>query len=193
MTKHYPVVKNCSYCLIHVPDLVRYGSKPQRELNRSPAIAAELQSHLRSFAKVVAYPPNQTFIGNISPDHLAAIPRPWYQHQPDSETLETTGPFGEIMAQETFYGLLKLADIFNPPFFEVEKDALEKLGRAITAHPLLSDFSDRFREIQSAAPEYLAEKQQNNPCLPLYDKDNICGYFFGDLRSEGKDDENLAP
>jgi hypothetical protein len=190
---HYPVVKNCAYCLIHVPDLVRYGSKPQRELVLSPAIATELQSHLRPFSKAVAYPPNQTFIGNISPELLSAIPRPWYLHQPNSETLETIGPFGEIMDQQTFYGLLKLADIFSPPFFEVEKAALETLGKAIATHPLLSDFSDRFREIQPAEPEYLADKRLANPCLPLQDGDKGCGYFFGDLRSEGKDDENLTP
>lgn len=27
-----PVIKNFSYCLAHVPDLVCYGSKPRREI-----------------------------------------------------------------------------------------------------------------------------------------------------------------
>ena len=30
-----PVVKNYAYCLIHAPDLVRYGSKPRREIAKN--------------------------------------------------------------------------------------------------------------------------------------------------------------
>lgn len=193
MKDHYPVVKNCAYCLIHVPDLVRYGSKPQRELAHSPSIETKLQSNLRPFDKVVSYPPNQTFIGNISPDQLSAIPTPWYLHASDSKTLKTIGPFGEILDQMTFYALLKLADIVNPPFFEIEKESLDILGRAIAAHPLLSGYSDQFSKIQPSERKYLAEKRRINPSLQLQDGDKVFGYFFGDLRSEGKDDENLNP
>ena len=77
MSSSYPVVRNCAYCLIHVPDLVRYGSKPLRELAREPAIEADLQAHLRSYSRAVSYPPNQTFIGNLTPEQLASLARPW--------------------------------------------------------------------------------------------------------------------
>ena len=35
---------------------------------------------LRSFENVVAYPPNQVYIGNMQPDELAKIPQPWYEN-----------------------------------------------------------------------------------------------------------------
>ena len=70
-----PVIKNCAYCLSHVPGLVPYGSKPYREIAHNAAIEAELKKFLRSYEKTVSYPPNQTFIGNYSPDDLAALDR----------------------------------------------------------------------------------------------------------------------
>ena len=44
-----------SLVLDHVPDLVRYGSKPRRETARWPQITTSL----RGFDDAVAYPPNQ--------------------------------------------------------------------------------------------------------------------------------------
>src|SRR5690349_10868508 len=63
---------NASYALFHVPDLVRYGSKPSREVRRDPARLKDLQAHLRSFDAARDYPPNQVFLGNLAPDELAA-------------------------------------------------------------------------------------------------------------------------
>jgi betaine reductase len=68
-------VYGASLTLQHVPDLVRYGSKPWRELER----ADELAAHLRSFGAAVSYPPNQVFVGNLDPQDLWDRPRPWSQ------------------------------------------------------------------------------------------------------------------
>jgi len=57
-----PVIRNCAQCLVHVPDLVPYGSKPRREILKDPTTGTHLAKASRSFAKAVAYPPNQTFI-----------------------------------------------------------------------------------------------------------------------------------
>lgn len=73
-----PVIKNCAYCLSHVPGLMPYGSKPYREIAQNAAIEAEINAYLRLYEEAVCYPPNQTFIGNYSPDDLAAMPRPWF-------------------------------------------------------------------------------------------------------------------
>ncbi|HEY5905152.1 MAG TPA: glycine reductase, partial [Actinomycetota bacterium] len=56
-------VTSASFVLEHVPDLVRYGSKPAREPQQIGAITARL----RPFEDAVAYPPNQVFIGNLAP------------------------------------------------------------------------------------------------------------------------------
>ena len=66
MTGRDVAIVGASLTLQHVPDLVRYGSKPRREQERLP----QIQSALRSFSDAVDYPPNQVFIGNAEPDIL---------------------------------------------------------------------------------------------------------------------------
>jgi glycine/sarcosine/betaine reductase complex component C subunit beta len=105
------------YALFHVPDLVRYGSKPARQIAREPDEAQRIQAGLRPFASVVAYPPNQVFIGNLAPQALHQIGRPWYRSPMESACAE--GPFGRICDQPTFYERLREADVFEL----VERDA----------------------------------------------------------------------
>jgi len=100
-------VAAASLVLEHVPDLVRYGSKPVRE----PGRLAELSASLRSFDDALAYPPNQAFIGNRSPDELWDLPRPWWERPPDGAL--ATGDFGELIDQAAFYELLAEVDQFE--------------------------------------------------------------------------------
>ena len=108
-TKH-PVIRGVRYFLAHTPGLVRHGSKPARDLMANPGLLPALTSHLRSFQEAVAYPPHRVFLGAIYPDDLALLPKPWY---------EATGqeprwsPHGEIMPEDEFYALLKIADDFD--------------------------------------------------------------------------------
>jgi hypothetical protein len=96
-----------SLVLEHVPDLVRYGSKPAREPEHAPELAASL----RSFDDAAAYPPNQVFIGNLPPEDLWERPRPWWtQPVPDARD---DGAFGELMCQSSFYELLAAVDRFD--------------------------------------------------------------------------------
>ena len=92
--------------LQHVPDLVRYGSKPRREQERLP----QIQAALRSFSDAVDYPPNQVFIGNAEPDILRDLPRPWWRVAPPGDP---RGAFGDILAQAAFYELLAELDQFD--------------------------------------------------------------------------------
>src|SRR5918911_1141175 len=91
---------NAAYALFHVPDLVRYGSKPTRELRRDPDRIAEIERALRPFPQALAYPPNQVFIGNLTPEQLAEIERPW--HQRPVEGASPRGPLGRILDQAAF-------------------------------------------------------------------------------------------
>src|SRR5262245_31565574 len=104
------VVKACAYALIHVPDFVRYGSKPIRDLDENPALLHQINARLRSYDEVLAYAPNQAFIGNRHPDTLHQLEQPWYTHLLDNAG--RYGPFGEIMPEEEFYGWIKIADDF---------------------------------------------------------------------------------
>ena len=72
MTRRAAVTAS-SFVLEHVPDLVRYGSKPRRETQQLEAIAASL----RTYDSAVAYAPNQVFIGALEPEDLWERPRDW--------------------------------------------------------------------------------------------------------------------
>ena len=115
-----PVIAQCAFCLVHVPDLVRHGSKPRRELLKDPALGDLLSATLRSFDETVGYPPNQTFIGNLSPEALASVPRPWFTAP--LEGASAAGPFGEIVEQDLFYALLERANVLQPPLVELTGD-----------------------------------------------------------------------
>jgi betaine reductase len=101
-----PAILGASITLQHVPDLVRYGSKPAREQARIPEILAAL----RGFDEATAYPPNQVMIGNATPASLRERPRPWSQGAVGGKP---AGAFGEIIGQAAFYDLLCDLDEFE--------------------------------------------------------------------------------
>jgi len=74
-------VHGCSLVLAHAPDLVRHGSKPARELAADrDGLLARISGALRSYDDALAYAPHQVFLGNLRPDALWEIERPWWRH-----------------------------------------------------------------------------------------------------------------
>ena len=101
----------CSMVLAHAPDLVRHGSKPTRELAAdSDGLLASISGALRSYDDALGYPPNQALIGNLRPEALWEIERPWWRHpvEPRSE-----GPYGVIVDQAELYRRMQDADRFG--------------------------------------------------------------------------------
>jgi betaine reductase len=111
--------------LEHVPDLVRYGSKPSRESARLP----ELQRALRPYEEALAYPPHQAFIGNLRPEALWETPRPWWGSLNGGQR---HGRFGELMPQDEYYRLLAELDQFSLVRLDSEPD--EKAGEIPLYH-----------------------------------------------------------
>jgi betaine reductase len=111
--------------MAHVPDLVRYGSKPRREIAKSPDVEGTIARSLRTFAEASSYPPNGVFIGRLSPDELREIPRPWFDTPGDDA--DACGRFGRIIPQDELYELIRRADVQEPPLLE-----LTTLDRAMT-------------------------------------------------------------
>ena len=73
-------IQACSMVLAHAPDLVRHGSKPTRELAAdSDGLLASLSGALRTYDDALAYPPNQVLIGNLRPEALWELERPWWR------------------------------------------------------------------------------------------------------------------
>lgn len=109
----WPVVRAARFALAHVPDLVRAGSKPRRELGRgSPEAQEELRRQLRARRRdwdaAVAYPPHQVMLGHLAPESLRETPRPWHLHPRVGAHPE--GPAGVMIDEPTFYGWLARAD-----------------------------------------------------------------------------------
>ena len=104
-------IEGVFYSLTHVPDLVRYGSKPSREIRVNPALEQQLRNQLRSFGAATAYAPHQVYIGNITPAELSNLPKPWYDKLIEGAT--SNGRFGDLVDQDQLYCLLAEADQFN--------------------------------------------------------------------------------
>jgi betaine reductase len=132
-------IEGVSYSLTHVPDLVRYGSKPLRELRVNPALGAELAKRLRDFPAAIAYAPHQVYIGNIAPEKLRDLPQPWYEKLIEGATAQ--GRFGDLVEQDRFYALLAGADQFELVSFEESwyhaHAARHALGGAPKLRPLM--------------------------------------------------------
>jgi betaine reductase len=104
-------IEAVSYSLTHVPDLVRYGSKPLREIRARPELGRQLAEHLRNFSAATAYAPHQVYIGNIAPEKLSGLAKPWYEKPLEGAT--SAGRFGDLIDQDTFYAQLAASDRFE--------------------------------------------------------------------------------
>lgn len=106
------VIKGARYFLAHTPGLVRHGSKPTREIASHPDLLPVIRTHFRSYEAALEYSPNQVFLGALHPDDLLAIERPWWNHASPAVSTRWM-PYGEMMPEAEFYGLLKAMDQFD--------------------------------------------------------------------------------
>ncbi|MDI7258467.1 MAG: glycine reductase [Thermodesulfobacteriota bacterium] len=181
-----PVVKEATYFLAHVPGMVRHGSKPSREIAKEPSLLKPVLDHLWPFEKAVAYPPNQVFIGNLDPDDLThKIPPPWYQHLlPDASRW---GPFGEIMPEEEFYGMIKICDEFD--LFLLEEHFLQEVVSKLKNHPLITP-QDLQRLGKGVSQSQIEKKLREEETVPIYVQGDR---LVGCSQSAHEEDPNLVP
>ncbi|MCL4458879.1 MAG: glycine/sarcosine/betaine reductase complex component C subunit beta [Chloroflexi bacterium] len=160
----FPVVKGVSYFLAHVPGVVRHGSKPCRELPKGgeSLLGAFLRS-LRTYEEAKSYPPHQVFIGNLHPDDLWNVERPWYAHPAPGASRQ--GPYGEIMPEEEFYGFMKVSDEFN--LLLLEEGFLARVRESLRGHPLLTAV-DLARLEKGTPREAIEESIEQGLTLPVY-------------------------
>ncbi len=182
------VVKDCAFILIHVPDLVRYGSKPHREIQKNPLLEFEIQKRLRSFAEAAVYPPNQAFIGNIEPEKLDEISQPWHRHPMPPRTQPWRGRFGEVLGEMLFYGFLKAADAHQADFIWLHARFLKTAQFLFKDHPLLKILNG----IQGRALEEIEDNIREKKSLPLFFQNDLIGCVNRDNSEDGKEDENLT-
>lgn len=108
------VIKGTGYILAHAPDMVLHNGSTQtmeRIVNPDSGYLKELPGHIRSYDEVLAYYPNQVYIGNITPEELSGVEHPWYDKL--CPVNSNTGKFGQIMPQEEFLLLMGACDVFD--------------------------------------------------------------------------------
>lgn len=135
---NYAVVKSAGYALIHTPDMIMHNGTTQttEKLNNPDSEYLKvLNDHLRTYDEVVKYPPNQVYIGGITPSDLADIEKPWVGKGVDNA--ERHGRFGEIMPQIEFIAMLVIADVFG--VVKLEENFAKEAHAAYQNHPLATE------------------------------------------------------
>lgn len=179
----FPVIKAVSYALAHTPNLVRYGSKPERELRKEPSMIEQIDRHLRTYEEAVAYPPNQVFIGNMPPEALWDTARPWWKQ---TGAALRFGPYGEIMPEDELLGLLRLADEFD--LIWLEQSFVEQVAEKLAGHPLFHP--DEVKRLGAGhAPEAIQARVTQEGALPFY----LDGQIVGCIAPGHDEDPFLTP
>lgn len=175
-----PVVLGTRVVLAHTPGLVRYGSKPSRDLPNDRALTDQLARCLRSFEEAAAYPPNQAFLGGLYPDELARMPRPWFRAAGKPVRRH---PHGEILPEEEFYAILKLCDRFDLLWLEesfAREAAAALAGRddvapeelaALGGGRAASSIEAKAIHCETALPLYLRSGRLVGSIRPAHDED----------------------
>jgi hypothetical protein len=167
-----PVIKAASYCLFHAPDMVlTHGTTLMIERDRNPdsPLLTAAKEALRPFEEVVAYPPNQVYIGNLTPEELAELPQPWYENPVEAQR---AGRLGEIFPLDELIAMMKISDSFNLVLLaeEFAQGMVEKLAD----HPLFTE--QDLAALQKAQP--LAEIQElleKQTAVPLEFQGQVVG------------------
>lgn len=158
---NYPVIRGAAYALIHANNLlISQGTTQTLEQQKNPdsEYLKQLPKHLRSFQDAVNYGPNQAYIGNITPDGLKDIAKPWYENSPQAKA---EGKYGEIMSEDIFYALIKISDAFD--LVMLERSFTAKIKEKLASHPLFADQAgilkegDDLADIEKRVNEFGAE------------------------------------
>ncbi|MCX7695270.1 MAG: glycine/sarcosine/betaine reductase complex component C subunit beta [Caloramator sp.] len=168
----YPVIRGVSYILVHTPDMVLHNGTTQtleRETNPDSEYLKVIRNHLRSYDDAVSYPVNQTYIGNIDPEELANIERPWFNKK--FKNANRYGKFGEIMPEDEFYGLMKVCDVFD--LVKLEKSFNQELKIKFENNNYLKELSGRLGE--GSEIDEINKLVENGVAEGLYLNDKLVG------------------
>ena len=160
----HSVLKGAGYVLVHVPGMVMHHGTTQtteKIINPNSEYLKEMPKHMRSYEECIAYPPNQTYIGNLPIEELSEIPEPWADKKVDNPL--RYGRFGEIMPEDEFAVLMQMCDVFD--LVRLSRDFVAQVKPKLEMHPLMSEAmlklikdGDETAEIQRFVEEEHAEK-----------------------------------
>lgn len=130
------VIKGAGYVLVHTPDMVIHNGTTQtteRIVNPDGDYLKELPKHIRTFEQALSYYPNQTYIGNVTPDELSAVEQPWANKVCPKN--DRYGQFGQMMPQEEFLLLLQACDVFE--LVKIDRDFVAAHKPALAANKVM--------------------------------------------------------
>ena len=167
------VIKGAGYILAHTPDMVLQNGTTQtteRIVNPESEYLKELPSHIRDWNTVLSYWPNQVYIGNKTPDDLAAIPQPWCDKTCDVN--DRYGRYGQMMPQEEFLLLMQACDVFS--LVKLEKSFVDTHKAAFAANPLI-DETIVARLVEGIDGDEIARLVAEEHSEPLFDNGKLVG------------------
>lgn len=172
---NYAVIKGASYILAAAPDMVLHNGTTQTTemiVNPESEYLKELPGHLRSFDDVLAYMPNQVYIGNMTSKELGEAGFPWYDKK--AADSQRNGKYGEIMPQDEFLGLIQICDVFD--LVKLESGFAADVKAKLTAHGMLKPeqiaILDKNAEETESAIKSLVEDEHAEP---LYHEGKLVG------------------
>ncbi|HWQ78406.1 MAG TPA: glycine/sarcosine/betaine reductase complex component C subunit beta [Anaerovoracaceae bacterium] len=169
------VIKGTSYILIHTPDFVIHNGTTQtteRIVNPESEYLTALPSFIRSYEQAVSYPPNQVYLGTITPEDLEDYETPWYDKEvPGAKRFCKRG---ELMPEDEFIGLIQICDTFD--LVVLEKEFVSRVKEKLSAHPLIEE--DMLSKLKAGAEqsEILAFVEKEH-AEPLYWEGQLVGYI----------------
>ena len=169
----YSVLKGASYILAHTPDMVIHNGTTQttqRTIDPESEYLKNLDKSLRTYEECKAYLPNQTYIGNMTPQELAGYEQSWFLQK--SEHTEREGKFGEIMPEDEFIGLIAICDVFD--LVKLELDFANSVRSKLESHSLMNPALLKALEKGIALPEIL-QLIQDTHAETLYFEGKIVG------------------
>jgi glycine/sarcosine/betaine reductase complex component C subunit beta len=173
------VVRAASLILAHTPGLARHGSKPMRTLAGKAELTASFLANLRNFDDAVNYSPHQAFLGACHPRELPS--RPWVgTGLPGADRF---APFGELMPEEEFLGLMAAVDEFD--LLVLTPEVAERAAKRLAEHPLAAHLD--LERISAATGDVVAAVAGG--ALPVHLAPDC---LAGALRGAHAEDESLA-
>jgi glycine/sarcosine/betaine reductase complex component C subunit beta len=173
------VIRAASLVLAHTPGLARHGSKPMRTLPVDAELTSSFLTNLRSFDDAVGYPAHRAFLGACHPRELPK--RPWVGAS--MAGAERFAPFGELMPEEEFLGLMAAVDEFD--LLVLAPEVAERAAKRLAEHPLAA-YLDLAR-VAAAAGDVTAALAGG--ALPVH---LAPGCLAGALRGAHEEDESLV-
>lgn len=178
------VIDGISYILVQTPNILKAGGTTHRQAieNGDEEYLNSVDDYLRSFEDCVEYPPNQAYIGNILPEDLKALDKPWYQEK-NSIDEGRYSPRGEIMPEDEFFGLMQHSDVFDLVF--LTKEFKEQVEDKLSVHPI---WGEENLDLEAAEREKIEELIEEGRAEPLYWQKELAGC----VKEAHASDENLS-